>query len=229
MNIFFTSDVHFLHANIIKYSNRPFVKTCVDHDRAYWDATDAQKLCQECKKLSVDYQTEELIKRWNAKVGPNDLVYNFGDFIWTNDPKEWVSIFEQLNGRQRILVGNHDKVLADKNGVAKEIPDLDWSIREFIGTKKLELLQNYREERFKNQWTVMFHFPIGSWHRQMYGAYMLHGHTHGTYPSSWPMSGQHGRIMDVGADCYDWAPVSLDEIHTIMKSCTDEKVHKFEN
>jgi calcineurin-like phosphoesterase family protein len=228
MNTFFTSDVHFLHANIIKYSARPFVKTCDKHDLFYWETTDAQKLCQECKKLSVEYQTQELIKRWNAKVGPNDLVYNFGDFIWTNDSNEWLEIFEQLNGKQRILVGNHDKCIADKHGIAKTVETLDSNMCKLLNGK-LEFIQNYHEERFKNQWIVMFHFPIGSWHRQMYGAICTHGHTHGTYPYSWPRSAQHGRIMDVGADCHDWAPVSLDEIHDIMKTCTDEKVHKFEN
>ena len=48
--IWFTSDTHFAHENIMKYCNRPF-KTIEEHDR-------------------------ELIKRWNEKIGKNDIVFH---------------------------------------------------------------------------------------------------------------------------------------------------------
>ena len=54
--IFFTSDLHFGHKNIIKFDNRPF-----------FDVSDMNK---------------ELIKRWNNKVTKDDVVYVCGDFIW---------------------------------------------------------------------------------------------------------------------------------------------------
>lgn len=54
MNIFFTSDTHFGHNNIIKLSNRPF--------------------------SSVEEMNEGLIERWNDVVGAEDIVYHLGDF-----------------------------------------------------------------------------------------------------------------------------------------------------
>ena len=54
--IFFTSDLHFGHENVIRFDNRPF-KTVEEID-------------------------SELIRRWNAKVAPGDLVYVLGDLIW---------------------------------------------------------------------------------------------------------------------------------------------------
>ena len=59
--IFFTSDLHFGHANIIKYDSRPF--------------------------NSISHMDEELIKRWNESVSPNDTVYILGDISWYDDKK----------------------------------------------------------------------------------------------------------------------------------------------
>ena len=47
--VFFTGDLHFGHENVIAFDDRPF--------------------------KSVEEMDAELIKRWNAKVGKDDLVY----------------------------------------------------------------------------------------------------------------------------------------------------------
>lgn len=51
--IFFTSDLHFGHENVLRFDNRPFA--------------------------TVEEMDSELIRRWNAKVGRGDLVYVLGD------------------------------------------------------------------------------------------------------------------------------------------------------
>lgn len=81
---FVTSDTHFGHANIIKYSNRPF--------------------------KDVYEMDEELIRRWNAKVPPGAVVYHLGDFAFAT-AKRIKEIIRRLNGRIRMFPGNHDKTL----------------------------------------------------------------------------------------------------------------------
>lgn len=88
--IFFTSDTHFGHANIIKYCNRPF-------------------------KL-LEKMDETLIRNWNERVKPIDTVIFAGDFCFTNTKdsgegtrKKYSWYKEQLNGDKIFLQGNHDR------------------------------------------------------------------------------------------------------------------------
>ena len=80
--IFFTSDLHFGHKNILAYDNRPF-NTIEEHDEA-------------------------LIKNWNGKVGDEDHVYILGDFSFYNANKS-CEILDQLKGHKHLIIGNHDK------------------------------------------------------------------------------------------------------------------------
>lgn len=83
MKTFFTSDTHFGHANIIKYSNRPY-GNIKEHDN-------------------------DLIKKWNSKITDKDTVYHLGD-VFFGTPKYFNEIFHQLNfGFLYVLCGNHDK------------------------------------------------------------------------------------------------------------------------
>ena len=79
---FVTSDTHFGHANIIKYSKRPF--------------------------RDVHDMDEQLIQRWNAKVPPGSIVYHLGDFAFAEPPR-MKELLRRLNGNKLLIRGNHDK------------------------------------------------------------------------------------------------------------------------
>ena len=81
MTTWFTSDTHFGHANVIKYSKRPFA--------------------------SAEEMDAAMIANWNAVVGPQDPVYHLGDFAW-GGTKFAEQIFRKLNGQKFIIWGNHD-------------------------------------------------------------------------------------------------------------------------
>jgi len=76
----FTSDTHFGHRNIIKYSNRPF--------------------------KDVEEMDEALIRNWNSVVGPEDDIYHLGDFAMGKTPAP--AILARLNGNKHLIWGNHD-------------------------------------------------------------------------------------------------------------------------
>lgn len=81
MVIFVTSDTHFNHANIIKYSKRPFE--------------------------NVDEMNSALIRNWNIAIRPEDSVLFIGDFAM-NSHSEFLN---RVNGKITFIRGNHDNRL----------------------------------------------------------------------------------------------------------------------
>lgn len=79
--VYFTSDTHFNHTNIIGFCNRPF--------------------------KDVNEMNETLIANWNRVVGADDIVFHLGDFCFGNST-EWTSILNRLNGKIYLILGNHD-------------------------------------------------------------------------------------------------------------------------
>lgn len=106
--IFFTSDTHFGHKNIIEYCNRPFD--------------------------SVEQMNDFIIKQWNSVVRENDTVYHLGDVCLGLRKEEIAEILSKLNGTKYLVKGNHDNW---KNEVYreigfKEVYDTPIIIKEFL-------------------------------------------------------------------------------------------------
>ena len=85
--IYFTSDLHLGHSNIIHLCNRPF--------------------------CSTEEMDAALIANWNQKVHRNDTVYILGDLMFRNQmpPEEYL---KQLKGKKHLIVGNHDRTWIKK-------------------------------------------------------------------------------------------------------------------
>lgn len=86
--IYFTSDLHFKHENVIKHANRPF--------------------------RNADEMDSILIKNWNNTVDVNDDVYILGDFTMKG-VEVAESILMNLKGKKHMIRGNHDRFLDQKN------------------------------------------------------------------------------------------------------------------
>ena len=80
-NLFFVSDTHFGHKNIIKYCNRPFA--------------------------DVEEMKEGLIENWNNKVPKDGTVFHLGDFAFGGFPF-LESIGGGGGGGIYLILGNHD-------------------------------------------------------------------------------------------------------------------------
>lgn len=84
-NVWFTSDMHYGHTNIIKYANRPF--------------------------KHVDEMDQAMEDNWRAVVKPGDTVYVLGDCAFYKDQSKTIRLFQRLPGQKHLVWGNHDKHL----------------------------------------------------------------------------------------------------------------------
>lgn len=186
--MYFTSDTHFSHINIIRYCDRPFSDT--------------------------DHMDEEIIRRWNETVDPDDTVFHLGDIALGPIEKSLPKV-ARLNGHKIAILGNHDRPFM-RAGKADE--DKWWDA--------------YREV-FQDVWhwdggTIdlagmefrLSHFPYVGDHTPTdrhsearpvdTGIPLIHGHTHTT--DTLTRSSQGTPQIHVGQDAWDFRPVSAAEI-----------------
>lgn len=81
----FTSDLHYYHKNICKFTDRPWVQ---------------------------EENEEKLIELHNRQVSQGDVVWHLGDFFFLKNNESGLEkalgVLERLNGNIRCILGNHD-------------------------------------------------------------------------------------------------------------------------
>lgn len=152
MKIWFTSDFHLKHSNIINYCNRPF--------------------------KNVEEMHEVLIKNWNKNIHPNDLVYCLGDMMFSSNPTRDRPLIERLNGTKILIRGNHDgrpNVMLNCGFSAV----LDQAILQ-IGKERVLLSHRPYAPKF-SLYKLLSGKWKKSWYRKNpkdNGLFLLHGHSH---------------------------------------------------
>lgn len=217
MNIFFTSDSHYGHGNIIKYSKRPFLSP-EDKNKlsniGVWN-TDSwikdnalnESASEAFNKFrlsdeSVYMMDDALINETNAVVGENDVLWHLGDFAFAGKYDYYAkcrSYRDRIKCKNVNLVwGNHDNRI----------------IRDLFGeTYDLKMI------RVPNQRTniVLCHYAMAVYDGSHKGNLHLYGHSH-SEAEPWLDHMMPGRkSLDVGVDNAaklfgKYRPISLTEI-----------------
>ena len=81
MSVFFISDLHLGHKNILNFSPCRFGRNIDEHD-------------------------EWIVSQWNSVVNKKDLVYVLGDVCFSGDK---LNLFREMNGNKILIRGNHDR------------------------------------------------------------------------------------------------------------------------
>jgi calcineurin-like phosphoesterase family protein len=84
--VFLTSDTHFGHAGVCRF-------------------TEADGITKIRPWTDPDEMDEEMIKRWNDRIRPNDKVYHLGDVVIN---RKSLKTLHRLNGDKVLIRGNHD-------------------------------------------------------------------------------------------------------------------------
>lgn len=135
-----------------------------------------------------------MIERWNEKVGAKDHVYYLGDFSHhkTDRTRE---ILDQLKGRIYFIKGNHDR-----------------SATRTICHDRYEWIKDYHYLKIEDIEIALMHYCLRIWDKKHHGSWHLFGHSHSNLKE---VKGE--MALNVGVDCWDFYPVSLEEVKERMQ------------
>jgi calcineurin-like phosphoesterase family protein len=190
MNVWFTADLHLGHANIIRFTQRPFLSEAEQEmlrtlgPRGKWRVSDE----------TLRRHDDALIDAINERVDEGDMLWILGDFC-TGGLVDAQRYRNRIRCRSVYLVwGNHDH-----RGMGPAFNDA--------------IEQGLIEVEGQGIW--LNHYPMRSWNRSFHGVWHLYGHVHGRLAAQdaeqpWML------VKDVGVDACDYRPWSFDELRAYM-------------
>ena len=153
---------------------------------------------------TIEAHDEALVAAWNTVVRPDDIVCHLGDFAYKCSLDYAAGLFSRLNGRKHLVRGNHDDGLGDR--LAWHAPVVDVTRVQVQDPGMATPLQVWAS-----------HYAHRTWPNARRGHLHLYGHSHGALP---PIEGS----LDVGVDCWEWRPITLDRILARLPKSEPETV-----
>jgi calcineurin-like phosphoesterase family protein len=184
--LFFTSDTHFGHKNIIAYCDRPFD--------------------------TVEEMDEVMINRWNDTVPEDGLVFHLGDVAMKQDLA--MKALAKLNGTVVLIKGNHDRtrLVYDVNEHAFRL--LNWK-EGYRMLEIIDLKVEDPDIGDPGSRLALFHYPMGAWNYKFHGSVQLFGHVH-SVPGRACYHIPTPKQYDIGVDNNDFYPVSYTDVMKIF-------------
>ena len=152
---------------------------------------------------------ETMIKRWNAVVHNDHIVFHLGDFCFGDD-EEWNYVIDRLKGKIVLVIGNHDMRNRRK----------DFMNRFAMVTPQLKI-------KIEKQKIYLNHFPFlcyaGTYYRFEDAVWQLFGHVHSSEQNKNGLDNQRLSMLfptqyDVGVDNNNYTPVSFDQVKNIIET-----------
>jgi len=213
-NIFFCSDPHYNHKNIVKGT-------------ATWED---KSLCRNFETLEEHDQT--LVNNINNTVKENDILFCLGDWSF-GDYKNGENITNiskfrnQLNCKNiHLILGNHDiEIQKNKNNIKELFSSVNNYLEICITDNPI--IQNQKPFKYN---IILCHYAMRVWNKSHHGSWMLYGHSHGSLDEFIPITAnptwigdqyyiKNYRTMDVGFDTHkEFRPYSFQEIRDIMNN-----------
>jgi calcineurin-like phosphoesterase family protein len=188
-DVFFTSDEHHGHLNVMK--------GFVDHKTGL-------PTSKPRPWTTLEDMTEGLIERHNAVVKPGACVYHLGDMFWrTFGVDNAIGVMQRLNGQHFYILGNHEELMEEAGRSMTLVQQFVW-VRQRAKIKvQLDPLVNKKKQ------IVLDHFAGRVWDGSHQKSWQLYGHSHGALPEDDKLLS-----FDVGVDApgNDYTPVSIETV-----------------
>jgi calcineurin-like phosphoesterase family protein len=177
--VFFIGDTHFGHKNILKYEP---------------DARQYKEFSSSRPFKDIDEHDEYLVSEWNKVVSPLDIVFHLGDFCMG---KKSIEIASCLNGRKRLILGNHDVYPASEY------------LKYFEKLHGALFYKNY----------LLSHIPVHPNHAR--AIVNIHGHLHSHYVCK-----VSPNLVYVNVSCEQTSmrPISMDEVNLRIYGMMDKNI-----
>ena len=195
--VFFTSDTHFFHKNILKHC--PLRK----------------ELCNALDENDISSWDDWMVDRWNKVIGKHDIVYIIGDFAF-GSAELAKKILGKLNGKKFLILGNHDGS-SDK---------LDNYFKQITQQKMVVFKKEHYDFLEEDIQVFMCHYPLITWPSKHYGAIQLHGHCHGRLDAYNEESPDLRVDIGIDSTIAEFKPIPLEKIYKYFKSKTNGKLFK---
>lgn len=190
-NIWFTSDLHFSHKNILKH--------CPNRIEA-----------GGFKENEIGKHDEWLINKWNTTIGKHDIVYVLGDFAF-GSPDNVRKLLSRLHGDKFLILGNHDKSSKHLDGgYFKQVTQMKYSVFK-------KTVYSFLEEDFH---VFMCHYPMISWDCKHYGCVECHGHCHGRLDDYNDSSTDLRVDIGIDGKLANYEFISLEQLYKYFKEKT---------
>ena len=181
--IFYISDLHIGHTNVIKFDGRPF--------------SDIQEM------------EDTIVKNWNETVTNDDTVYILGDFCWLKE-NDWIRVLKLLNGSKVLIRGNHDlkEMSATLRRCFQDVKDY----KEIVDNGRKVILCHYPIPFYKSDYADYVYMLYGHLHITLEEALMQEFKQIIRERDSRGKSANKCHFYNCWLGYYGYKPVTLDEI-----------------
>jgi calcineurin-like phosphoesterase family protein len=187
-NLFFTSDFHIGHANVIKFDGRPFSDLNEMHER--------------------------LIQNWNSVVSDDDIVFYLGDLSHRCHPETVKWFVNQLKGKIHFIMGNHDRYrdISRLNRFERIYGDDTTLGGATINVKDSDVNRGYQSIVMCHYSVLSWNKAhYGAW--QIHG----HSHQSLTKNPEMEWFYKR-KVIDAGCNGWDYTPISYTQLKDVMKT-----------
>lgn len=190
MDIWFTSDLHLGHKNVLEFQGRPFE--------------------------SIEEMNGALITAINRNAKANDILYILGDVAYRNEGgfTAAANMISTLRCKKiRLVLGNHDADYAKqwaRSGLFESVTRFEEFNARGFGYQANLTLCHYP----LLQWNRSRH----NGKKDSIPSIMVHGHVHGGYEGNVRNASEGVFRFDCGVDANGYAPVHIKDIISLFSS-----------
>lgn len=202
-NIWFTSDTHYHHKNIVRGASE-------------WQDANAQNTRDFA---TLEEHDAKLVENINKHVKKDDILYHLGD--WSFGGKEFIAEFAQFIACDNIhlIYGNHDHhIERNRDGFQRFFRSVQHYTRREIGGQDMVLCHYAMRTWDKGHHGSWMLFGHSHGTLPNYGTSVIIPASHSVKVSHPEMPPKLYKTMDVGIDTHpEFRPYHLDELKKIMK------------